>query len=114
MDNIDVEEPEAEYDDNEGDNEELEDNRRESGQLVFSSGQVRRGSFCWLECHNLKVLFYIFMWEYLNLKHVDEYLLKIRVIIYVCEVKSYQCSLASYNMARFTKVRKVLNWRHSL
>ena len=46
MDNIDVEEPEAEYDDNEGDNEELEDNRRESGQLVFSSGQVRRGSFC--------------------------------------------------------------------
>ena len=45
MDNVGVEEPEAEYDDNEGDNEELEDNRRESGQLVFSSGQVRRGSF---------------------------------------------------------------------
>ena len=45
MDNVGVEEPEAEYDDNEGDNEELEDNRRESGQLVFISGQLRRGSF---------------------------------------------------------------------
>ena len=43
MDKIGIDEGEADYDDNEGDNEDLEDKSRESVQLVFSTGQVRRG-----------------------------------------------------------------------
>ena len=42
MDNVGIDEPKADYDDNEGDNEELEDKRRESVQFGLDRGQVRR------------------------------------------------------------------------
>ena len=42
MDNVGIDEPEADYDDKEGDNEELEDKRSESVQFGLDHAQVRR------------------------------------------------------------------------
>ena len=42
MDDVGIDEPEAFYDDKEGDNEELEDKRSESVQFGLDHAQVRR------------------------------------------------------------------------
>ena len=58
MDNVGIDEPKADYDDNEGDNEELEDKRRESVQFGLDRGQVRRVriSYNWKSYHVLIIL----------------------------------------------------------